>query len=121
MSSNKSATSIDRHVGAKVRMRRRMLGLSQTDLADGLGVTYQQVQKYETGANRIGASRLQQIGGVLKGEPSFFFEGAPGRAAKAGDAKSHATKLMASKDGLALAKAYTAIKDAKLRRRVVKF
>jgi len=120
---NRSGNPIDKHVGAQVRMRRLTLGLSQTNLADGVGVTFQQVQKYERGANRISASRLQQIANVLQVEPSFFFDGAPGQTAKADNrkAQAYAIELLASKDGLALAKAYTAIKDVKLRRRVVKF
>ena len=119
---NRSGNPIDKHVGAQVRMRRLTLGLSQTNLADGVGVTFQQVQKYENGANRISASRLQQIANVLQVEPSFFFDGAPGQTAKADwKARTYAIELLASKDGLALAKAYTAIKDVKLRRRVVKF
>ena len=121
MRSNKSATPIDKHVGAKVRMRRLMLGLSQTKLADGLGLSFQQVQKYENGVTRVSASRLQQIANILKVEPSFFFEGAPGSTVKVGDAKGQAyiTEFMASKDGLALVKAFTAVKDEKLRRRLV--
>jgi transcriptional regulator with XRE-family HTH domain len=121
MSKTRDANSTDRHVGAKVRMRRLMLGLSQTKLADGLGLTFQHVQKYEGGINRIGASRLQQIANILKVEPAFFFDGAPGPTVKAGDAKAHAyvTEFMASKNGLALIKAFMAIKDPKLRGRVV--
>src|SRR3974390_1258007 len=68
---------IDRHVGSRVRMRRMMLGMSQEKLGDALGLTFQQVQKYEKGANRIGASRLQQISQILQVPVSFFFEGAP--------------------------------------------
>ena len=68
---------IDRHVGSRVRMRRVMLGMSQEKLGDALGLTFQQVQKYEKGTNRIGASRLQQISRTLDVPPAFFFEGAP--------------------------------------------
>src|SRR5271167_1410767 len=66
----------DKHVGQRVRMRRLMLGLSQTKLADALGLTFQQVQKYEKGTNRIGGSRLQRISAVLQVRVGFFFEGA---------------------------------------------
>jgi transcriptional regulator with XRE-family HTH domain len=62
----KSPNPVDKHVGSRVRMRRMMLDMSQTTLADGLGLTFQQVQKYEKGTNRIGASRLQQIGHILQ-------------------------------------------------------
>ncbi len=68
---------IDRHVGSRVRMRRVILGMSQEKLGEALGLTFQQVQKYEKGANRIGASRLQQISRTLDVPPAFFFEGAP--------------------------------------------
>src|ERR1043166_2094739 len=68
---------IDKHVGSRVRMRRMMLGMSQEKLGDALGLTVQQVQKYEKGPNRIGASRLQQISIILQVPVSFFFEGAP--------------------------------------------
>ena len=66
---------IDQYVGDRVRARRRELSLSQTDLATAVGVTFQQVQKYERGFNRISASKLYQIGHVLKVEPGYFFDG----------------------------------------------
>ena len=73
----KSPNPIDKHVGNRVRMRRMMLRMSQEKLGDALGLTFQQVQKYEKGTNRIGASRLQQIAHTLQVPVSFFFEGAP--------------------------------------------
>ena len=72
----------DTHVGARVRMRRLMLDISQTDLAAAVGVTFQQVQKYEKGKNRISASRLQQISSVLQVPISFFFEGLPSHSSR---------------------------------------
>jgi transcriptional regulator with XRE-family HTH domain len=111
----------DKHVGSRVRMRRMMLGLSQEKVADALGLTFQQVQKYEKGTNRISASRLQQISSVLKVPVPFFFEGAPDQSkidAKATPA-NEASEFLATRDGLALAEAFTAIKDAKLRRSIV--
>ena len=77
MMAKKAPNPTDKHVGARVRMRRMMLGMSQEKLGDALGLTFQQVQKYEKGANRIGASRLQQISHILQVPVSFFFEGAP--------------------------------------------
>lgn len=74
----KAPNPIDKHVGSRVRMRRMMLGLSQEKLGDALGLTFQQVQKYEKGTNRIGASRLQQIAHILQVPVSFFFDGLPG-------------------------------------------
>src|SRR3954466_6269775 len=68
---------VDKHVGSRVRMRRMMLGMSQEKLGDSLGLTFQQVQKYEKGTNRIGASRLQQISIILQVPVGFLFEGAP--------------------------------------------
>src|SRR5277367_6609496 len=68
---------VDKHVGSRVRMRRLMLEMSQTDIADALGLTFQQVQKYEKGTNRIGASRLQHISQILQVQVPFFFEGVP--------------------------------------------
>ena len=70
----KATNSIDKHVGSRVRMRRQMLAMSQEKLGNALGLTFQQVQKYEKGMNRIGASRLQQIGEILRVPVSFFFE-----------------------------------------------
>jgi transcriptional regulator with XRE-family HTH domain len=101
-------------------MRRMMLGKSQTDLADAIGVTFQQVQKYEKGTNRISASRLQQISHVLQVTMPFFFEGLPshsGRSKGTRDEPStpNVLKLFTTTDGLNLAKAFTQIKDRKLR------
>lgn len=73
----KSGNPIDKHVGARVRMRRMMLGMSQEKLGDAVGVTFQQIQKNERGTNRIGASRLVQFSQILQVSPAFFFEGAP--------------------------------------------
>ena len=73
----KAPNPTDKHVGSRVRMRRMMLGMSQEKLGDALGLTFQQVQKYEKGTNRIGASRLQQISHILQVPVAFFFEGAP--------------------------------------------
>lgn len=116
----KSPNPIDKHVGARVRMRRLMLSMSQEKLGDGLGLTFQQVQKYEKGTNRIGASRLQQISGILGVPPAFFFEGAPGSSAhqKDGAALDYGQAFLATSDGIAIAKAFGKL-DPKLRRRVV--
>ena len=77
MPSKKTPNPIDIHVGTRVRMRRMMLGMSQEKLGEGLDITFQQIQKYEKGSNRIGASRLQHIATILQVPISFFFEGAP--------------------------------------------
>jgi transcriptional regulator with XRE-family HTH domain len=115
---------IDKHVGSRVRMRRLMLGMSQEKLGDALGLTFQQVQKYEKGTNRMGASRLQHISHILHVPVSFFFEGAPylpGQPEGIGEAPSPAYVLdfLATTDGLALTKAFMRIKEPGLRRRIV--
>lgn len=120
----KAPNPIDKHVGSRVRMRRMMLGMSQEKLGDALGLTFQQVQKYEKGTNRIGASRLQQISSILQVPVAFFFEGAPGDVAtqdEFADAPSPAyvTDFLATSDGLALTKAFMRIANPKLRRRIV--
>src|SRR6201982_2792332 len=74
----KAPNPVDKHVGSRVRIRRMMLGMSQEKLGDALGLTFQQVQKYEKGTNRISASRLQQAAHILQVPLPFFFEGAPG-------------------------------------------
>ena len=120
----KAPNPIDKHVGSRVRMRRMMLGMSQEKLGDALGLTFQQVQKYEKGSNRIGASRLQQISLILQVPVSFFFEGAPpppGKETGFEDAPSPAyvTDFLATSDGLTLVKAFMRIPNSKLRRRIV--
>jgi transcriptional regulator with XRE-family HTH domain len=120
----KAPNPVDRHVGARLRMRRMMLPISQEKLGEALGLTFQQIQKYEKGANRIGASRLQQISQILQVPVSFFFEGAPNvnaRSHGAQDAPSPAyiSDFLATSEGLALTKAFTRIKGPRLRRRIV--
>ena len=115
---------IDKHIGSRVRMRRMMLGMSQTTLANGLGLTFQQVQKYEKGTNRMGAGRLQDISHILQIPVPFFFEGAPhlpGEPSGIGPAPSPAYvfNFLATTDGLALTKAFMQIKQTNLRRRIV--
>jgi len=114
---------IDKHVGSRVRMRRMMLGMSQEKLGDALHLTFQQVQKYEKGTNRIGASRIQQISHILQVPVAFFFEGAPMPESMGGmaDAPSPAyvADFLSSSDGLALVKAFMKIKPPNIRRRIV--
>lgn len=122
----KAPNPIDKHVGSRVRMRRMMLGMSQEKLGDALNLTFQQVQKYEKGTNRIGASRLQQISNILQVPVSFFFEGAPevsGEIRPSGmneaPSPAYVSDFLATSDGLALTKAFMRIHDGKLRRRIV--
>ena len=121
----KAPNPVDKHVGGRVRMRRMMLDMSQEKLGDALGLTFQQVQKYEKGANRVSASRLQHISDILRVPVPFFFEGAPhlpGQTKGKGAAPSPAyvTEFLASSDGLALIEAFTRIKEPELRRRIVR-
>jgi transcriptional regulator with XRE-family HTH domain len=126
MIAKKAPNPTDKHVGSRVRMRRMMLGMSQEKLGDALGLTFQQVQKYEKGTNRIGASRLQQIAQILQVPVSFLFRRRAeprtiGRHEGLGEAPSPAyvSDFLATSDGLALTKAFMRIRDAKLRRRIV--
>jgi transcriptional regulator with XRE-family HTH domain len=120
----RSGNPIDILVGSRVRMRRLMLNMSQTNLGDALGLTFQQVQKYEKGTNRIGASRLQQISIILQVSVSFFFEGVP-KTADALKVKGSAlspdylTDFAATREGLALIQAFTQIKNRKIKRQIV--
>jgi len=118
----REANSIDAHVGSRVRLRRQLMKLSQEKLGDALGVTFQQVQKYERGANRIGASRLFSLANVLDVPVNFFFEGLTGVAA-GGVAETEQSPIVydfiQSSDGVALAEAFSRIKTPKVRRRVL--
>jgi transcriptional regulator with XRE-family HTH domain len=110
----------DANVGRRVKMRRMMLGKSQSALGEACGVTFQQIQKYETGKNRVSASRLQQFSALLDVPVSFFFEGLASPAAKLGDvAPDLAQELLATRDGLALVKAFMSIKNGALRKAIV--
>jgi transcriptional regulator with XRE-family HTH domain len=114
----------ERHIGARVRMRRKMLAMSQRQLADALGLTYQQVQKNESGTNRISASRLQQISHILQVPAAFFFEGAPNASAPHGSHKSALSiaqidDFVSDPNGLKLIGAFMRIDNANLRRRIV--
>ena len=115
----KAPNPVDQYVGSRVRMRRLMLGMSQERLGDALGLTFQQIQKYEKGA-----SRLQQISLILQAPISFFFEGVPAPSGAhagfaEGDTPDYSTSLLSTSDGLALAKAFMRIENSKLRRRIV--
>ena len=124
IATKKAPNSIDKHVGRRVRMRRKMLAMGQTQLAEALGLTYQQVQKYEDGTNRIGAGRLQQISDILQVPVAFFFEGAPNASAPHGSngsalSMAHIDDFVSSSDGLRLIGAFMRIDNAAVRRRVV--
>ena len=107
-------------------MRRLIVGMSQSDLGDPLGVTFQQIQKYEKGTNRIGASRLQHIAQLLHVPVSFFFEGGPevqsdddNHETIAAPSPTIISEFVASADGLNLSKAFMRVKSRKLKRSIV--
>jgi transcriptional regulator with XRE-family HTH domain len=123
------ASPMDAHVGARVRLRRMLLGLSQEKLGESLGLTFQQIQKYEKGVNRIGASRLYELAKVLNVPVGFFYEEAPSVAfgatgvisgmAEAGGQETYVVDFLSSREGLELNKAFIRITDPKVRRSVV--
>jgi transcriptional regulator with XRE-family HTH domain len=122
--STKAPNPVDKYVGSRVRMRRIMLGMSQEKLGLALGLTFQQVQKYEKGTNRVGASRIQQISEILEVPVSFLFDGGPSGRPNGegfGEAASPAyvSDFLATSEGLALTRAFTRIGDPKLRRSIV--
>ena len=121
---SKTPDPIDKYVGSRIRMRRIMLGMSQEKLGEALGLTFQQIQKYEKGTNRVGASRIQQISEVLQVPVSFLFEGGPTGTAGADGfgepaSPSYISDFLATSEGLALTRAFTRITDTKLRRSIV--
>jgi transcriptional regulator with XRE-family HTH domain len=113
---------IDVYVGSRVRTRRPALGISQERLGAALGLTFQQVQKYEKGTNRISASRLQHVSRILQVPIAHFFEGTPGQMKEKGTPPSstYVSEFLDTTDGLALAKAFTKIKHAQIRHQIVK-
>ena len=119
---------IDKHVGSRVRMRRVLLGMSQEKLGEALDLTFQQVQKYEKGTNRIGASRLQQISKTLNVPPAYFFDGAPSfdanetndtHSATAESGSTYVVDFLSTTEGLHLNRAFARIQDPKVRKRIV--
>ncbi|WP_337268018.1 helix-turn-helix domain-containing protein [Oryzifoliimicrobium ureilyticus] len=122
----KRPNPIDIHVGSRIRLRRTMLGMSQEKLGESLGITFQQIQKYEKGTNRVGASRLQNISSILSVPVSFFFENAPGETSEMMNAQTdgpsgsnHVVDFLSSSEGLQLNRAFLKINDPKVRRRIV--
>ena len=117
----KTPNPIDVFVGSRVRLRRLMVGMSQEALADRLGVTFQQVQKYEKGTNRIGASRLQAISDVFRVPPSFFFQDdeSAGPSTAVGQETGDVSTFVSSKEGLDLNRAFLKIEDAGVRKSII--
>ena len=122
LNGTKEPQDVDRHVGSRVRMQRMAIGMSQEKLGDACGITFQQIKKYEKGTNRMGASRLHQIARILQVPVEFFDEGAPSGpnlGKPLADTTSRSmTDFLGTSDGLELVKAFMAVKDAKVRRRI---
>ncbi|MEY9785430.1 helix-turn-helix domain-containing protein [Sinorhizobium fredii] len=118
---------VDIHVGRRIRMRRVRMDMPQAALADAIGVTFQQVQKYEKGSNRVGASRLQQIADALEVSASYFFDDMPGELKVNGGRDSGAKanphpevmEFVSSDEGIALIRAFIRIRDEKVRTRMI--
>ncbi len=115
----RSANSVDGHVGSRVRLRRLELGLSQEKLAEQLGITFQQVQKYERGTNRIGASRLHQIALVLQAPITYFFEGASESALPRSNEQSPLAQALSDPATVRLVRAFASISDPQLKQKAV--
>ena len=126
MAEKKQPNPVDVYVGGRVRMRRMMLGMTQEKLGDKLGITFQQVQKYEKGANRIGASRLQQISTILDVPVSFYFDDVQNATAEGGTGFAEDSPVpfvphhvVGHTDSAALSQAFSRISDPRVRRRVI--
>jgi transcriptional regulator with XRE-family HTH domain len=119
----KTPNPIDVYVGGRVRMRRIEVNMAQQILGGHIGLTFQQIQKYEKGTNRIGASRLQQIGKILEVPVAYFFEGAPGGWEPAGPGTERTAntflEFLGTRDGQSLVGSFSRIADARLRRSIV--
>ena len=113
----KSAT-VDAHVGGRVRLRRTLMGMSQGALGQALGLTFQQVQKYENGRNRISASRLDAMTRILEVDHAFFFSGLS-RIDQPNDANHDVMRFVSSAEGIRLNRDFLQIGDDKVRRRIV--
>ncbi len=122
-SSKERSKLIDAHVGARVRMRRKFMALNQTELAQALGLTFQQVQKYERGSNRISASKLYEISQFLKVPVQYFFEGYDDTAGSHDFEKSHSEQavhgFLSTAEGIEIAEAFPRIPNLKHRRKVM--
>jgi transcriptional regulator with XRE-family HTH domain len=120
----KSPNPVDKHVGSRMRTRRLLAGMSQEKLGEALGITFQQIQKYEKGTNRISASRLQQVSRVLGVPVEYFYEGGPqleGPQPGFSDsaASDYVSDFLLTNEGVQLMRAFLRIKDAAVRRRVI--
>ena len=107
---------VDVHVGKKIRQRRWLVGMTQQKLAEAVGIKFQQIQKYETGANRVSASRLWDIADALEVDVAFFFEGLKSDAAEEAQADAIPADMMGDKEAMDLVRSYYAIPENQRRR-----
>jgi transcriptional regulator with XRE-family HTH domain len=115
----KKATEIDAHVGRQIRLRRLVLGMSQDQLAAALGLTFQQVQKYEKGVNRVGAGRLFELSEILSVPVNYFYEGLPANRTNGGEHPGdRVAAFLQSEEGIRLSQAFVRIKPPMVRRRI---
>lgn len=123
MDSDRSPNPVDLHVGARIRMRRKLLGVSQERLAEDLGLTFQQVQKYERGANRVSASKLYEIARSLKTSIAYFFEGLSDPSVTGaepdGDGEQSVHDFLMTAEGLELAAVFPRVAKPRVRRRIL--
>jgi len=117
--SKRDPNYIDRHVGNRVRMRRLLIGMSQEKLGELLGITFQQVQKYEKGSNRVSASRLYYLAQILGVPVQFFFDELPEAGNQAGMSEVGMTDLLSSSEVSQLARAFSEISDPVARRAIM--
>ncbi len=112
---------VDAHVGARIRLRRKLLGLSQQQLADRLGLTFQQVQKYERGVNRVSASKLYETAQALEVPVTHFFEGLDGEATagRTSEGETAVTSFLMTTEGLELASLFPRIPKGRMRHQVL--
>jgi transcriptional regulator with XRE-family HTH domain len=120
---DRTPNPVDIHVGSRLRLRRKLLGLSQSDLGDALKLTFQQVQKYERGSNRVSASKLYEAAKMLKAPVSYFFEGygddTEGECEKGSRAEQAVNAFLTTAEGIELAQAFPSVQSSKHRRKIL--
>jgi transcriptional regulator with XRE-family HTH domain len=118
MNTKRTTGNVDTYIGQRIRARRMQLGISQQDLGEALNVSFQQIQKYEKGFNRVSAATLIAIAGIMEVEPAHFYHGAPGTGKRRNGAPSEVDEFMSTKDGLLIAQSLVLIADPEVRHAV---
>jgi transcriptional regulator with XRE-family HTH domain len=119
--SERTPNPVDRHVGLRIRLRRKALGISQEKLAESIGLTFQQVQKYERATNRVSASKLWEMARALETTIGYFFDGLgePAPAAQESPERAMAHEFLMTPEGMELATSFSRIRRPRVRRRVI--